>query len=225
MVVTKYFRLIVFLAAIPVVVSSCKKAGGDYPGDQYTFDMISSRAYETYSLNPELRDSMSAIPPVAGTVPYVGNAISGKAGDSLKMSMNLPYAIPNTIEGYEKAGTDVKNPLNPTDKKVLDDGKHFFMIYCSVCHGSAGDGKGFIVTEGKYTAAPPSYFDPTILALAEGKMFHSITYGKGAMQSYAYALTKEERWKVISYIKQLQADHVKNAMPADTMSATTSKIK
>lgn len=47
-----------------------------------------------------------------------------------------------------------------------------------MCHGAAGDGKGFIVTEGKYTAAPPSYFDPLIMALPEGKMFHSVTYGK-----------------------------------------------
>ena len=140
------------------------------------------------------------------------------------MAMNLPYNIPNTVEGYEQAGTGIKNPFTTADKNVLKDGEHFFMIYCSVCHGAAGDGKGFIVTEGKYTAAPPSYFDPLIMALPEGKMFHTVTYGKGAMQSYAYALSKEERWKVITYIKQLQADHVETAI-ADSTTTTTSLIK
>lgn len=70
--------------------------------------MISSRAYETYSLNPELRDSMTAMMPVVGTVPYMGNAISGKSGDSLHMALNLPYTIPNSIEGYERAGLELK---------------------------------------------------------------------------------------------------------------------
>ncbi len=207
MIVTKYIKIILLLTAIPFVFTACKKAGGDYPGDQYTFDMISSRAYETYSLNPELRDSMTAMLPVVGTVPYMGNAISGKSGDSLHMALNLPYTIPNTIEGYERAGVELKNPFTTADKNVLAEGKHYFDIYCAVCHGAAGDGKGFIVTEGKYSAVPPSYFDPLIMALPEGKMFHSVTYGKNAMQSYAYSLSKEERWKVITYIKSLQANH------------------
>ena len=57
-------------------------------------------------------------------------------------------------------------------------------------------------------AVPPSYFIDRILELSEGKMFHSIYYGKNLMGSYAGQLTKEERWKVVSYIKQLQAEHV-----------------
>ncbi len=221
--VTKYFKLIVLIAAVPFIISACKKAEGDYPGNQYTYDMISSRAYETYSLNTELRDSMSAIPPVPGTVPYLGDAISGRTGDSLKMAMNLPYTIPNTVEGYEQAGIQIKNPITADNKNnVLKEGERFFMIYCSICHGTAGDGKGYIVTEGKYTAPPPSYFDATLMALSEGKMFHSITYGKGAMQSYAYALSKEERWKVITYIKQLQANNVSNMVSDST--STTQKL-
>lgn len=220
--ITKYIKIIILIAAVPFVFTACKKAGGEYPGDQYTFDMISSRAYETYSLNPELRDSMTAMTPVAGTVPYMGNAISGKAGDSMHMALNLPYTIPNTIEGYERSGLELKNPFTTADTKVLAEGQHLFTIFCAVCHGDAGDGKGFIVTSGKYTAAPPSYFTPLIMALPEGKMFHSITYGKNAMQSYAYSLSKEERWKVITYIKSLQAGYAA-AQPATDTVATTPK--
>jgi hypothetical protein len=35
-------------------------------------------------------------------------------------------------------------------------------------------------------------------------MFHTLTYGKGAMGSHASQLTKAERWKVVAYVKHLQ---------------------
>jgi len=216
MVVTKYFKVAALLLAMPLIFTACKKAGGNYTGDSYTYDMNYSRAYETYSLMPQLKDSMSAITPVVGTVPYVGNAIGGIKGDSMKMVLNLPYNLPNTPEGYERSALEVKNPFSVSDTKVVEEGKYFFNIYCSICHGTAGDGKGYIVTEGKYTAAPPSYFDPAYMILSEGKMFHAVAYGKNAMSSYAYALSKEERWKVITYIKHLQAEYAANqGAPAD----------
>jgi len=224
MVVKNILKTFTVVALATTVFASCRKAGGNYPGDQYTWDMINSRAYETYTLMPELTDSMSAIMPVEGTVPYVGNPIAGTKSDSLKMMMNLPYTYPNTTEGYEKAGLELKSPLNQNDAKVLADGKHFFDIYCAVCHGKGGDGKGFIVTEGKYKAVPPSYFDAGYIDMPDGKIFHSITYGKNAMQPYSYALTKEERWKVVAYINSLQDAHT-TAAGAATPAATASTIK
>lgn len=196
-------KIFSFLIAVATVLQACKKADGNYPGVEYTYDMIHSKAYETYSLNPELKDSMTALLPAPGTVPYTGNPMTG-AYDPQKGEVNLPYTY--KLEDYEKAGAEVKNPLTVTEQ-VLAEGKHNYMIYCAVCHGETGDGKGFIVTEGKYTAAPPSYFADGYINMPDGKIFHSITYGKGAMQSYAYALNKEDRWKVISYINKMQDEY------------------
>ncbi len=39
------------------------------------------------------------------------------------------------------------------------------------------------------------------LAISEGKMFHTITYGKGLMGSHSSQLTQEERWKLVHYIR------------------------
>lgn len=207
MVKNTFVIALVAAVIVPASLTSCKKASGDYPGDSYTWDMNYSRAYETYALHPELPNQMSALTPAPHTVPYVGNAVAGTKGDSLSMALNLPYTIPNTPEGYILAATANKNPFTINDKDIVEEGKHFFTIYCAVCHGTAGDGKGVIVTSGKYTAAPPSYFDPMYMAMTEGTMFHSVSYGRNAMQSYAYALNKEERWKVITYVKKLQADY------------------
>ena len=41
--------------------------------------------------------------------------------------------------------------------------------------------------------------------MAEGTMFHSITYGKNMMGSYASQLSTTQRWMVIHYIKEKQS--------------------
>jgi hypothetical protein len=51
--------------------------------------------------------------------------------------------------------------------------------------------------------------------MPEGTMFHSVTYGKGMMGSYASQLTTKQRWMVIHYIKEKQ----KMATPATTTPA------
>ena len=46
----------------------------------------------------------------------------------------------------------------------------------------------------------PTKFAPG-LAKTEGEMFHTITYGKGLMGSHASQLNKEERWKLVHFIR------------------------
>lgn len=217
----KTIFVIALLSFGVIVMQSCKKASGDYPGDSFTWDMMYSRAYEPYALNPLMKDSMGAILPVNGTVPYAGNPMTG-ALDVAKAEMHLPYEYANTLEDYERAGIELVNPVSATPQS-LDRGKQQFEIYCAICHGTAGNGQGVIVASGKYKAVPPSYFDQLYLDMPDGKMFHSLTYGKNAMGSYAYALTQEDRWNVINYINKLQTDwQLANGVaitPVDTVAA------
>ncbi len=223
----KYIAGFLAILFAVMVFTSCKNAGGEYPGDEFTHDMIHSRAWETYAIMPGMPDSMSAIMPVKGSVPYPGNPVSGWQADSIEMNTNLPYTYAPTIEDYERAGIEVKSPLNQKDLKVLEQGQYYFQIYCSICHGAAGDGKGFIVTEGKYKAPPPSYYAEGYIDMPDGKMFHSVTYGKGAMQPYSWALNPMDRWKVIAYINSMQENFIAKggdvtAAPADTTATTAS---
>jgi mono/diheme cytochrome c family protein len=55
--------------------------------------------------------------------------------------------------------------------------------------------------------------------MTEGMMFHSLTYGKNAMGSYASQLSTKQRWMVISYVKSKQAKTTKAAAPADSTAA------
>jgi len=189
------------LTALLMSMSSC---AGDpkKPGRIYMPDMTYSQAYETYATSPNFEDGLSARKPVAGTISR-GTLPSGQAWNedpSYEMSFLHTRYFPETNEGYEKAGEMLKNPLLMNDK-VLAEGKLLYGIYCEVCHGKEGAGNGAIVASGAYPAVP-AYKDrlPTI---NEGKMYHSITYGKNLMGGYASQVTAEERWKLIYYIQQL----------------------
>ncbi len=81
-----------------------------------------------------------------------------------------------------------------------------YLVNCGICHGDKLDGNGPLWNDGNgpYTAAPKNLLDDDMKKMAEGTMFHSVTYGKGQMGSYASQLNTKQRWEVIAYIKGKQ---------------------
>ncbi len=180
----------VSIVALAIVsMTSCKEEGALAP--EYMPDMYRSPAIEPYVdygevrgqySNPELTDKMSARKPVEGTI----------------ARGYIPYSYDNTAEGYEMAGQNLKNPL-PYSEGVVNDGKELFGMFCVHCHGDNGQGDGTLVQRDKFPPIPTK-FTPD-LQLPEGKMFHTITYGKGLMGAHASQLNQEERWKLVHYIR------------------------
>ena len=82
-----------------------------------------------------------------------------------------------------------------------------------------GDGK--VVTNGGFPP-PPAYSSAQLIDLPEGKMFHSITYGKNLMGPHASQLTQDERWKIIYYINILQ-QMGETAQESDTVNVDNNK--
>jgi mono/diheme cytochrome c family protein len=119
------------------------------------------------------------------------------------------YEYANTKDGYEAAGRELVNPLQLT-KENLTDGKHYFTVFCSPCHGDKGDGKGHLVEIEKYSGVPAYHGDAAssrgglMKDLTAGKIYHTIMYGLNNMGSHASQLSPNERWKVVMYVQQLQ---------------------
>lgn len=117
-----------------------------------------------------------------------------------------PYAYAKD-EG-ELAGRMLHNPLRPT-KAVLERGQKLFDTYCAVCHGTKGDGAGFIVPK---FPQPPPLFSDKVTQWPDGRIFHVMTRGQNLMPSYASQMTADERWAVVHYVRVLQrAAHPKDA--------------
>lgn len=218
------------VGALLLALTSCGGAQRS-PGRTFVPDMAYSQAYETYTKNTAFGkdslvdvDSFSARLPVTGTIPRGVLPESANADDKVTASYLYKRYSDNSDSSYQASSNNLKNPLEAS-KEVLAHGKRVYTIHCLVCHGDKGLGDGSIVQTGAYPPVP-SYADrlPTI---SEGQMFHSITYGKGLMGSYSYALSADDRWAVIYYIEQLvgvgpfKKDASAAAPAADTNATTT----
>lgn len=198
----------VFTIGGAFMLTSCVKSE-DSPGYEYMPDMYRSQAIEAYvdyglvkddeySEDAQIRKStISARTPAEGTIPFHSN--------HEKAELFMPYAYENTQEGYEAAAN---NPipsvfLNDIDGNVKE-GKRLFNIMCQHCHGLKGQGDGGVVEVGGFN--PPSPYNGAYKDRTLGKIFHVITYGKGAMGSHASQLNKDQRWKVAMYVRTLQHD-------------------
>ena len=185
-----------------ILIASCADPNRPYSPDMKhktpvveltaDLDMYHSPSYETYSSNVNFSDNMTARKPVDGTVPRG----------------YMPYLYPNTNEGYKAAGDSLKNPFLLTPE-VLAEGKDLYLKFCGHCHGTEGNGDGSLVQNEKFPP-PPSFSTGfssgggELRDLPEGKIFHSITYGRNLMGPHASQLNQQERWEIVHYVQALQ---------------------
>lgn len=210
-----------FLSGLAVVsISSCGRGPND-PGVEYAPDMYVSKGYEPFS---QLEDQKRMVVdngkeyPINPDGKNMREPVNGTIARG-QIDYYFPYA--KTPEGYEAAGTELKNPL-PASEENLAEGKRLYEVNCTPCHGAEGKGDGTIVQDGKYPP-PPAYDSDRIKNTSEGKMYYSVTYGKNLMGSYASALSPKERWQVIHYIKTLSGTAA--APAAATADSTTASAK
>ena len=210
MKLTKSIHIKIVFATLlaAITLSSCVR-DKQSPGYEYMPDMYRSPAIEAYvdygeirdTLRPELNLTLSARHPVEGTVPLSDMAMN-----------DMPYTIPHTPEGYELSA-GLKSPY-PQTEEIIARGKAIYTDFCQQCHGAKGQGDGPVVAVGGHPA--PQAYDGALKDLPEGKMFHTITYGKGLMGAHASQLSKSDRWKIVAYVKTLQGNVTAEADKTET---------
>ncbi|MET0635459.1 MAG: cytochrome c [Chitinophagaceae bacterium] len=180
---------------IAAALTGCEGVGK--PGRVYMPDMTYSRAYETYAPTEERLDNSS----VEGHHPFYNNKpVTG----TIARGDLAEYPLKNDSAGYAQSAF-VKNPLDSASID-LKNAERLYLINCAICHGAKLDGNGPLFNDGNgpYTAAPKNFLSAEMKEMPEGRMFHSATYGKGQMGSYASQLNTKQRWTVIAYIKSKQ---------------------
>jgi mono/diheme cytochrome c family protein len=101
-----------------------------------------------------------------------------------------------------QAGAPVEKIPMPLTEAVVARGRERFNIYCSPCHGVAGDGDGMIVKRGY--KQPTSYHDPRLRNERAGFFYDVMTRGFGQMPDYAAQISPKDRWAIVAYIRALQ---------------------
>ncbi len=173
---------IVIITSVSLVSCFNKKA----PNYQYIPNMYESIGPETNGEYEILPNGQVAMLPPDGTIPRGWQ----------------PYAYENTIEGKALATTELKNSLEITENNLAE-GKELYGIYCALCHGKKGDGKGILVEREKFLGIP-SYSDPG-RTITEGSTYHVMMYGLNSMGSHASQISEKERWQIVMHVLDLKA--------------------
>ncbi len=149
-------------------------------------NMARSVPFDSFSSNPNFRDGMTLRQPVPGTV--------------IRGQMPLHYTA--STSDAERAGRELVNPFAAKDGAALARGAVIYATYCEICHGPAGKGDGTVAQRG--FPAPPSLMAPNARGLADGRLFHIITYGQKNMPPYSAQIDRDDRWKAVLHVRSLQ---------------------
>jgi len=184
----------------------------EFEGDMYfavSYDPLSQWGNHYVKAN---KDSINLRLPVAGTI------ARGKS--------EFVYPFKNTTDDYFRAGKELKNPYDSMDSKSVAQGKELYLKYCWQCHGQEGAGDGPLFASGKFPAPSwKTYKSDYIRGIQQGRMFHTITYGKNLMGSHSSQVTPTERWKIIAFIKNLAWDGFKPEVKAEASADSTATKK
>jgi S-disulfanyl-L-cysteine oxidoreductase SoxD len=93
-----------------------------------------------------------------------------------------------------------RNPIPATPASVQKGGE-LFVIYCTPCHGAQGKGNGPVSTK----FVPPADLTNADLqkVRTDGYWQSYMSVGGAVMPSYGEALSAEERWHVVNFLRTL----------------------
>jgi len=94
------------------------------------------------------------------------------------------------------------NPVKPTVESVAV-GKRHFATFCAPCHGQVGKGDGPVSAK---FIPPPDLTNAALHKMRTDGYWHSyIGVGGAVMPAYGEALSSEERWHVVNFVRTLAA--------------------
>ncbi len=206
-----YLKIAIALLVIAWLLYRSPKSTGSI----YAPDMAYSRALETYGDNApfatifgSVKSFMASFLPVKNTISrdfLPSEEIYQKEKSTLYSYQYTRYFANNDTD-KTRAGNELFNPYTNTPE-VLKSAELVYNKQCAICHGTKGMGDGLLIvredgSEGAYKAVPPTYTD-RLKGMKDGSIFHSITYGKNLMGGYASHISADDRWKLVTYIKEL----------------------
>ncbi|WP_246725200.1 cytochrome c [Beijerinckia sp. L45] len=112
------------------------------------------------------------------------------------MQTPVPGSVPR-----DQPNQPVGQPTSMTPA-LLARGHERYDIFCTPCHGLAGQGDGMIVQRG--FPKPPAFTDDRLMRAKAQYFYDVISTGRGTMYSYAEQVPPADLWAIAAYIRALQ---------------------
>ena len=113
--------------------------------------------------------------------------------DNNRNESNNNWAAPS-------AANNLANPLKDIVKATRQ-GKGIFQEQCFTCHGNYGKGDGPVAVS--LNPKPADLTSSKVQSQSDGAIFWEITNGKSRMPAFKNALTRDQRWALVTYIRSL----------------------
>ena len=110
------------------------------------------------------------------------------------------FAFGQTTWTAPAGANSYKNPYSGNGTATAA-GKTLYDQLCSICHGNKGKGDGLAGMTLK--PRPANFRSMPVQAQTDGAIYWKITQGRPPMASYKEALTEQQRWQLVNYIRQL----------------------
>lgn len=174
--------MFVLLAFLMVLIGSCFR-NRNHPGYEYFPDMSQNLSPGIYE-NPITADSVSLREPPDSSIP----------------DKNRPYELKKNADERLFAGQVISMPVELKNHST-ERGEQLYNRICINCHGKMGNGDGVLHTSGKFAYPPAKLNTDKVQILPDGEIYHVISVGHNLMQPLGEAITPNDRWEIVKYIK------------------------
>ncbi|HKJ90118.1 MAG TPA: cytochrome c [Oceanipulchritudo sp.] len=197
----QFFLIYAFLLALAVTILGFRGCTSTKPPLEIFPDMDRQMRFHEQGSTNFFSDNRMDREPVAGTIPHVTDEQEGFA-----------HLIPDNRfreDGYVATGKEETGDFGdgiPVEASYqnMQAGQEIYAIYCAICHGDSGNGKGVVAQERYGYPTIVSLLQTRIMDLPDGDIFNTITHGKNTMGPYGSKIRIEDRWKVVMYVRALQ---------------------
>lgn len=127
---------------------------------------------------------------------------SFKRGESLQEPWKAPKSADTLKNPYQaKWGENTMSPL------ILRETQQLYNTYCATCHGRNGAGDGNLGADLKIK--PANFHSDRVKEQKDGALFWKLSYGRGEMPAYRESFTDQQRWQLVTYIRQMSDSRLK----------------
>lgn len=236
------------LVVPPVAIAKHRWADKRIPKVHWIQDMDFQTKFKTQKANKFFADGRSMRPEVPGAIArgeledddrlFKGLEFDDGTLEKLLNAPPAPAAAPEPAAAAGAPPAQAPDPLDalpwvktvpiPVTLETLKRGEERYNIYCSSCHGLAGDGDGLVtlrameLLQGTWIK-PVSYHTDNVRQQPAGRLFNSITHGVRKMPSMGDVVTVHDRWAILLYVRALQK--TRTGDPADVPAEVLPELK